>query len=257
MNGFAEVKMRYKLLSVTLASIIVVASFIPMITECAANNDKIPLTVQIFTPQGQTIVNKEIAVKEVKGLTAPQSSQEWIKKLHDYGLLGGLSISEAYSLLDRDSQQWHSKSIPVDGLVNVFCSVNVTAGSCMMVPVFPYGFMSHLLEGMNYLLSLGIPPFLLFPLWILMYALYIPFIPIDFVSKFVGMYVPVKPPLFRGFLIGNDLHFKTTGLLGTLETYGNYTTVFRMKGFTGIWLSDPITHRSWIRGFALAVSQWQ
>ena len=249
--------MRYKLLSVTLATVIVVTAFIPVTTQSAANNNEIPLTVQIFTPQGQITLNKEISMKEFKELTTSQNNHEWIKKLHDCGLMEGLSIDRVYSLLDGDSHQWHSKSIPMKGLVNVFCSVNVTAGSCMMIPVFPYGCMFHLLEGMNYLLSLGIPLFLLFPLWILMYMLYIPFIPINLVSEFVGMYVPIKPPLFRGFVIGNDLRFKTTGLLGTIETYGNYTTVFRMKGFTGIWLTDPITHHSWIRGFAIAVSQWQ
>jgi len=259
MNHPAEDKLGHKLRPVVLAAIIITTAFIPVATaQSTVDNEKsVPLMAQIFTPQGKITVNKEVTTKIVNDLTAPQTTEEWIKKLHEYGLLGGLSIDQAHSLLDGDSPPGHGKGIPTDGLMNVFCSVNVTAGGCMMVPVFPFGCMFHLVEGINYLLSLGIPPFLLLPIWIVMYALYIPSIPIDLVSKFIGMYVPIKSPLFRGFLVGNEVHMKTIGLLGEREVYNNDTTVFRIRGFTGIWLTNPLTHHSWIKGFALTVSQWQ
>ena len=224
-----------------------------------SEDDTIPVIIRIFGFDGIDEIRIEMSMAEAERLAGLEKEDSYtvVKEIHRLGLLGEMSIEDALSLVNGDYQRQHVVFPRVDGgLFNVLCSVNFS-GSCMMLPVFPFRCMFHLLAVMNYLISLGIPPSLLLPLWIPLFLSYLLFLPVDIVAEFVGLYVPVKPPLFRGFLIGNELYMKTSGLFGVRETCGNYTTVFRVRGFTGIWITNMLTHHSWGRGFALSICQWQ
>ena len=223
----------------------------------------VPITCRIFTLDGVKEITRELSVEEAQKLSAFGDVDGYlvVRELKRLGLLGGMGVEKAFSLINGDHQKHLysklSSLLTNDSSFNLLCFVNFTAGACMMVPPFPFGPLFHIMGIVNFLLSLGISPFLLLPLEVIMFLLFYIFIPIDFLSEFIGLYIPVKPTLFRGYLIGNDIRIKTTGLLGTKETYDNFTAVFRMRGFTGIWITNPLTHHSWCKGFALSVYRWQ
>lgn len=227
------------------------------------SRETVSINCRIFTLNGVKEITKDISANDAKKLSEFEEIGGYLmmRELKRLGLLGGMSVEKAFSLINGDYQKHlysrFSSLLTNDSLFNVLCSINLTAGLCMMVPPFPFGPMLHTVGIVNFLLSLGIPPFLLLPLEILMFLMNIIFIPIELLSEFIGLYIPVKPTLFRGYLIGNDIRMKTTGLLGTKEIYDNFTAVFRMRGFTGIWITDPLTYHSWCQGFALSVYRWQ
>ena len=227
------------------------------------SRETVSITCRIFTLNGVKEITKDISANDAKKLSEFEEigGYPMVRELKQLGLLGGMSVEKAFSLINGDYQKsQYSEYFPLitnNSLVNLLCFVNFTGGLCMMFPPFPFGAMVHIVEILNFLASLGFPPFSVLPLIIIMYLLFLIFIPYDYFFKFVGLYIPVKPTLFRGYLIGNDIHLKTKGLLGTRETYDNSASVFRMRGFTGIWITNPLTHHSWCKGFALSVYRWQ
>jgi len=253
--------MNRKLLWITTISILLLTAWLPSAYSEATvtNAKKVPVIVKIFDVDKIYESKKEIDVEKAEKIFSlrEEKAQAIAKELNKLDLLSGLSIERVVSLLNGDYQKRHAVISQNNRLFNLLCSINFTATGCMMIPVFPFGCMFHMLGIVNYLLSLGIPPLFLFPFYIPLFLLYTLFIPIDITFKFIGLYFPVKPTLFRGFLIGNGLHLKTKGLLGIIETHANHTTIFRIRGFTGIWITNPISHYSWGRGFAISIYQWQ
>lgn len=234
-----------------------------LIPEVDESRETVPISCRIFTLDGVKEITRELSVEDAEKLSAfgEANGFSMVKELKQLGLLGEMSVEKAFSLINGEYQKsQYSEYFPLitnNSLVNLLCFVNFTGGLCMMFPPFPFGAMVHIVEILNFLASLGFPPFSVLPLIIIMYLLFLIFIPYDYFFKFVGLYIPVKPTLFRGYLIGNDIHLKTKGLLGTRETYDNSASVFRMRGFTGIWITNPVTFHSWGKGFALSVYRWQ
>jgi hypothetical protein len=254
-------------LVVGIIAILLATTFLPNVTSQIAfkadtSKETIPITCRIFTLTGVEEITREISVEDAKKLSELEKvgGLPMVKKLKSLGLLGEMSVEKAFSLINGEYQKRvypeFSSSIMDNSSFNLLCFVNFT-GLCMMVPPFPFGPLFHTVGIVNFLLSLGISPFLLLPLEILMILLFYIFIPYGLLFEFIGLYIPIKPALLRGYLIGNDIHLKTTGLLGTREIYSNLTAVFRMRGFTGIWITNPLTWYSWCKGFALSVYRWQ
>ena len=225
--------------------------------------ETVSITCGIFTLNGVKEIRRKIPVEDAKKLSEFEEIGGYplVKELKRLGLLGEMSVEKAFSLINGDYQKCLYPEFFLSQMdnnsFNLLCFVNFTAGACMMLPPFPTGFLFHSTGILNFLLDLGIPPFLLLPLEILMFLMYIIFIPIELLSEFIGLYIPMKPTLFRGYLIGNDIYLKTTGLLGTKETYVETSAIFHMRGFTGIWITNPLTWYSWCKGFAFSVYRWQ
>jgi len=214
----------------------------------------VPITCKIFTLKDIKEIRREINISDIGYINSLRNCNEYAlyKGLKSFGLIEDLSVEEFVDMMDGKWQKNICNGFYMGkykGLFNILCSVNAT------------GYMS--MYPMVFLNSMWLLQYLFFLLWVygllpewlekmfdrLLDIIYPPVISLfDFYSS-----LPKKLPLFRGYLCGNNMTLKTKGVFGVKERIGG--AVYRMRGFTGIWITNAQTNYSWIRGFALSVVQ--
>lgn len=243
---------------VVIITIILLSPIFNIATAQAISNEetvkRIPVIVKIFTLHTTKEIKKPIDKNDIDSLISLKNYDEYnlIKGLKCYGLIGNMSDEEIIELLHGKYQKSDYANYSLlghKGLYNALCSINATGYFSMYPMVFMNTmFISHHLFFLLYVLGL-LPEWfvdLFDKFWEIVYPPVISLF--DSYSS-----LPKKPPLFRGYLCGNNMTLKTKGIFGVKERNGG--AQYRIRGFTGLWITDTSTNYSIIRGFALSVVQ--